>query len=427
VSSVILRNAVLILGFWAINFAQADDWPQFRGATRDGAWKETGILQTFPTGGLKVRWRSPVGSGLSSPVIAQGRVYLIDSTREKPKAWEGIHCFDEKTGEALWTHTYEVQYPEWAFQPGTRTGPGSTPVVADGKVVAVGATSQLHCLDARSGAVIWQRNLIKDYGLEDFENTTPSPLIEGRMLILNLGGKPDACVIALDIESGKEIWRALTDQRSYSSPVVISAGGQRQLIVWTPEAITSLDPATGKTWWREPRAMHGDFAVAAPTVWNGLLLAGGLMFQLDPGQPAASVLWPEDTVKARRTLSQTSGPLLQDGYLYSHKSQGRLVCLDAHTGQQVWEQEKVTDAKSGACIHLIPNGDCVWLFTDRGDLIRARLSPQGYEELGRAHLLDPTNLFGGRNVLWPPPAFANRNVYARSDVELVCASLEAQP
>ncbi len=404
--------------------APAEDWPQFGGPNRDGSWNETGILQSFPTEGLKVRWRAAVGGGLSSPVIAQGRVYLLDSTVEKPKAWERLHCFDEKSGKPLWMHAYEVQYQDWAFDPKTKTGPGSTPAIAGGKVFAIGATSQLHCLDALSGAVIWKRNLIKDYGLEDFENTTPSPLIDGALLILTIGGKPDACVVALDTDTGKEVWRALADSRTYSSPIVITAGGQRQLIVWTPAAITSLDPATGKTWWREPRTLSGDFAVASPIASDGLLLAGGLMFHLDPSRPAATVLWPENTVKARRSLSQTSGPLVQDGHVYSHKSQGRLVCLDARTGRQVWEKEKVVDAKSGACLHLIPNGGRAWLFTDQGDLIQARVTPAGYEELGRAHLLNPTYLFGGRNVLWPPPAFANRHIFARSDEELVCASLE---
>lgn len=413
--------------FLAAGMLHADDWTQFGGPTRDGVWRETGIMQTFPAEGLKVRWRASVGGGLSSPVIARGRVFLIDSTVVKAKAWERIHCFDEKSGKSLWTHSYEVQYPEWAFDSKTKTGPGSTPLVSDGNVFGIGATGQLLCLDAAKGAVLWKRKLTADYGLEEFSGNTPSLLLEGNLLILVIGGKPRACVVALDKNTGKEVWRALSDKWTYSSPLVISAGGQRQLIVWTPDAVTSLNPATGQTWWREPRTLHSDFAVAGPIVSEGLLLAGGLMFQLDSDKPAASVLWPEDTVKARRTLSQTSGPLMQGRHVYSHKSQGRLVCLDARTGTQVWEKDKVVDSKNGACIHLIPNGDAVWLFTDQGDLVRARLTDKGYEELGRAHLLNPDYLFGGRNVVWPPPAFANRHIFARSGVELICASLEAKP
>lgn len=406
---------------------QADDWPQFGGPNRDGVWKESGIMQSFPANGLKVRWRVPVGSGLSSPIVSGSRVFLTDAERKKPKAWERVHCYDEKSGKPLWTHTDEVTYPDWAFGPDMETGPDGTPIASVGKVYAVGRMGNLVCLDVLDGSVLWQKDLAKDYGPWDSLGTTPSPLIEGNLLILVPGGKPDACVIAFDKDSGKEVWRALSDKWTYSSPTVITAGGKRQLIVWTPDAVTSLVPATGKTWWRQPRALHEDYAVAMPLVWEGLLFAGGLMFQLDPDKPAASVLWPEDTVKARRTLSQTSGPLLQGGYMYAHKSHGRLVCLDARTGKQVWEKEKVVDPRNGACIHIIPNGDSVWLLTDQGDLIRARLSPQGYEELGRAHLLNPTYPFGGRKLLWSPPAFANRHVFARSGEELICVSLEAKP
>jgi outer membrane protein assembly factor BamB len=406
---------------------RADDWPQFGGPNRDGAWRETGIMQSFPADGLKVLWRVPVGSGLSAPIVSGGRVFLCDSERQKPKAWERVHCYDEKSGRPLWTHTDEASYPDWAFDPAAEAGPDATPLAADGKVYAVGRMGNLVCLDVRDGAVVWQKDLPKDCGTGDVIGTTPSPLLEGNLLILVPGGKPDGGVIAFDKDTGKEVWRALNEMWTYSSPIVISAGGKRQLIVWTPDAITALDPATGRTWWREPRTLHGDFAVATPVVSEGLLLAGGLMFQLDPDQPAATVRWPEDTIKARRSLSNTAGPLLQGGHVYSHQSQGRLVCLDARTGRQVWAKDNVVESRSGACIHLIPNGDCVWLFTDQGDLIRARLTPQGYEELGRAHLLDPTFSFGGRKLLWSPPAFAHRQVFARSTGELVCASLEAAP
>lgn len=406
----------------------AEDWPQFGGPTRDNVWIETGILQTFPAEGLKVRWRVPVGSGLSSPIVSAGRVFVTDSERQKPKAWERMHCFDEKSGKPLWTHTDEVTYPDWAFEPNMETGPDGTPIAAAGKVYAVGRMGNLVCLDVLNGAVLWQKDLAKDYGPWDVLGTTPSPLIEGQLLILVPGGKPDACVLAFDKDTGKEVWRALKDKWTYSSPAIITAGGKRQLIVWTPDAVTSLDPATGKTWWRQQRPLFaGDYSVAAPLVWEGQLFAAGLMFKLDPDKPAATIIWPEDTPKARRTLSNTSGPLLQGGYLYAHKSHGRLVCLDARTGKQMWEKVNVTDPKNGACIHLIPNGDSVWMQTEQGDLIRAQLSPQGYKELARAHLLNPTYPFGGRNLLWTPPAFANRHIFARSGAELICASLEANP
>lgn len=419
------RLLCLGLALVAIGRVCADDWPQFRGANRDAVWNEAGIRQTFPASELPVRWRALVGNGLASPVVAQGRVYLIDSELQKPKARERVHCWDEKTGQVLWTHAYDVSYPDWGFDPASKAGPGSTPIVEADKVYALGATGHLLCLNAVKGTVLWQKKLTADYGLEEFSGNTPSLLIERDLLIMVIGGKPDACVVALDKNSGKEIWRALADKWTYSSPIVISAGGQRQLIVWTPAAVTSLNPTTGKKWWREELGPAGTLATVATPVYQGdLLLCSGLMFQLDPTKPSATVLWPLPITGTKRILSQTSMPLIRDGYVFSGKIPGQLVCLDARTGNQVWETDKVTVKSPGAAIHLTPNGDSVLIFTDEGNLIRARLSPQGYEELSRVHILNPTASFSGRKVVWPPPAYANRHIFVRNDEELVCVSLE---
>ena len=215
--------------------ARANDWPQWRGPNRDGVWNETGVLQSFPKDGLKVRWRAPVGAGLSSPIVAQGRVFVTDAiVKEKPVAWERVQCFDEKTGAPFWTHKYEAKYYDWAFDPKSPNGPGATPLCKDGKVFTLGAAGDLFCLDALNGSVIWKRNTSDEFGLAELSGTTPSPLIEGDLLILIVGGKPDAGVMAFDKNSGKEVWRALSDTWTYSSPIVITAGRTK--------AIDRLDP-----------------------------------------------------------------------------------------------------------------------------------------------------------------------------------------
>ncbi|MDZ4401719.1 PQQ-binding-like beta-propeller repeat protein [Prosthecobacter sp.] len=421
-----LRATCLVIAIITTLMANADDWPQFRGMNRDAVWNETGIMQTFPPEGLAVRWRAAAGGGFSSPVVAQGRVYLADSALQKPKAQERVRCWDEKTGQILWTHLYDVSYPDNAFNP--PQGPGSTPIVEAGKLFALGITGHLHCLDAVKGEVLWKRNLTADYGLAEFSGTTPSPLIEGDLIILVIGGKPSACVVALDKNTGNEVWRALDDKWTYSSPIVISAGGQRQLIVWTPDAVTSLNPVNGKTWWREELNTPGTLAtVPTPVLKGDLLLFSGLMFQLDPAKPAASALWPESKNGTKRILSQTSIPLILGDHVFSGKMPGKLVCLEARTGNQVWETDKVTVKSSGSIIHLTPNGHSVLIFTDEGNLIRARLTPKGYEELSRVHVINPTCAFGGRKVVWPPPAYANQHIFARNEEELICASLAAKP
>jgi outer membrane protein assembly factor BamB len=384
-------------------------------------------MQTFPAEGLKVRWRAPAGGGLSSPIVSGGRVFLCDSELKKPNASERVRCFDEKSGKPLWSHSYEENYPDWAFDPKNATGPDSTPIASGGKVYALGRMGRLLCLAAADGAVLWQKELAKAYAPDgpDTLGTTPSPLIEGNLLILCVGGKPGACVIAFDKDTGTEVWRALDDKWTYSSPIVISAGGKRQLIVVTPAAVTSLDLASGKIWWREARETRGDFLAACPVSRGDLLFAAGIMFRLNPDKPAASVMWPDaNTSYTKRILSQTSIPLIQDGCVFSDKSYGHLVCLDALTGKLVWQNEDVTDKRNGATEQPFPNGDSTLIYTNEGNLIRAQLSRTGYHELSRVHFMEPMMPFSGRKVVWPLPAFANGQVLARNEVELVCASLE---
>jgi outer membrane protein assembly factor BamB len=406
--------------------ARADDWPQWRGPNRDGVWNETGIVESFPTNGLKIFWRVPVGPGWSSPVVAEGRVYVTDVQKMSPTARERVLCFDAAAGRLLWTHQYVAAYPDWAFSPDAG-GPRSTPTVRDGKLFTLGCLGQLFCLDALTGKVGWKKNLAKEYGVQGFTGITASPLVEDELLILQICAKRAAGVVAFNKKSGKEVWKALDDSFTYSSPIVLTAGGKRQLIVWTQEAVTSLNPKTGRTWWRELLRTPGDMAVATPVFSDHRLLIGGLMLKLATDKPAASVVWPETRVVSKRIFSNTSTALLQGEHVFSARTSGELVCLEAGTGKEVWQTNIVTSLKNGSSIHLTPNGDSVLLYTDQGNLIRARLSGEDYREISRVHLVDPTHPFNGRNVVWPPPAYANRHVFARNDKELICASLAAQP
>jgi outer membrane protein assembly factor BamB len=405
--------------------ARAEDWPQWRGPNRDNVWTETGILQTFPVEGLKVRWHAPTGPGWSSPVVVKGRVYLTDMRLEKPRAWERIQCFKESTGKLVWRREWELVYPDWAFIPEHGGGPAATPIVEDGKIYSLGRNGQVDCLDARNGKVIWEKQLSREYVLAEL-SCRSSPLIEGNLLILFTGGKPGACVIALDKRTGKEIWKALDDSLSNSSPLIVVAGGKRQLIVWTGESVTSLDPATGAVYWRETMVTSSNDSIPTPVVQKNRLLISGLMLELDNEKPAARVLWPDTVAPSKRLLSNTSNPLFQGDYVYSAKSSGELVCLEAGTGKQVWATTNVTELKFGASIHLTPNGNATFLFTDEGKLIIARLSPAGYREISRVHLLKPTSVLGPRRFTWVPPVYANRCIFARNDEELICASLAAK-
>jgi outer membrane protein assembly factor BamB len=417
--------AVLLVALISTVAVRADDWPQWRGPNRDGVWRETGTLETFPPKGLKIVWRAPVGIGFSSPVVADGRVYVTDSELAKPKARERVNAFDALSGKPVWSYADDVNYPDTAFDEKYPRGPISTPIVADGRIYTWGPAGNLLCLDALKGDVVWKKDIQKEYP-NSYIDTSGSPLIEGNLLIVPVGAKPNACVIAFDKNTGQEIWKSLDEEPSASSPIVVTAGRTRQLMVWTPQAITALDPATGKTYWRERLNTTPDATVSTPVYHDGKLFIGGLMLKLDSDQPAATVIWPKSRATSRRVLSDTSTALFRDNYIYSARSAGELVCLEASTGNQLWETDKVTDLKSGASIHLTANGDSALLYNDRGELIRARLTPQGYREISRARVLEPPATWN-RKCAWAAPAYSNRHIYARTSKELVCASLVAEP
>jgi outer membrane protein assembly factor BamB len=414
----------ICLGPLLIRTVAASDWPQFRGPNRDGRWHETnGILEVFPKSGLKIKWRHPVGGGFSSPVVAEGRAFVFDVELTKPTSRERLHCFDEKTGKVLWTYVYEEHYGEWTFVPERGAGPTATPIVEQEWMYTVGANGFIHCLNVKTGKVIWEKNLWQDYQVEEM-GCRPSPLIEDSLLIVFTGAKPNATILALDKQTGKEVWKALDEHASNSSPIVITSGGRRQLIVWTDKSLASLDPASGRIYWRELLTTSNNDDVAMPVFWGNRLLVSGLMMELSGPPPAMRFRWPENRVASKRILSNTSTPIACADYIYSCKAPGDLVCLEAATGNLVWSTNTITGHKNGGSINITPQGSGYFLFTDEGNLIRAELSPTGYKEISRTHLIDPTWPFNGNKFVYAPPAYANRHVFARSEAEVVCASLE---
>jgi len=423
-----LRIITAIIAFVSVATASADDWPQWRGLHRDGIWRETNILQSFPPEGLKILWRVPVGTGFSTPVVVQSRVYVTDSRVTRTNVQENVRCFDAATGKAIWTHTYDAVYPEYGTDPAHPFGPHATPVVASGKIYTLGRMSHLLCLDALTGRVLWSRDLPKEYNTaDDLRGFSSSPVVENNLVIIAIAKSPEVSIVAFDKDSGRPIWEALDEIPSNTSPIVIEFAGRRQLIVWANKSVAALDAATGRILWRQNVTSSGNYAVPTPVWKDDLLLLDGLMLKLQSDKPGASVLWPEDTRPTRIHLTDTSTPLLQDGLVFSATTKGHLLCREATTGKQLWQADQVSASKSGPSIHLtaVPSIGCVFLFTDRGDLILSRLTAAGYKELGRAHLIEPTAEYGQQKMAWVPPAYADQRVFARNDKELVCASLAA--
>jgi outer membrane protein assembly factor BamB len=411
-------------------------------------WRETQIVKTFPEGGPPVRWRVKVGGGYAGPAVVGDRVYITDKQlsagetdsnnpfeRGRRQATERVLCLNDADGSIVWKHEYDcpytVSYP---------AGPRTTPVVRDGRVYTLGSEGHLFCLDAKTGSVVWSKNFQTDYG------RTQSPvwgysanlLLDGDRLICLVGGKGTA-VVAFDKSTGKELWRALDAEgehaSGYSSPVIVEAGGQRQLIVWHPSALSSLNPETGKVFWEQPFTSKSGLSVATPrNVGNFLFISafydGSLLLTLDKDKPQSTVVWRRHGQNEKITdslHSLISTPVIDGDHIYGVCSYGELRCLDLKTGDRLWSTFEATSKVSArwGTAFLVKHEDRYFLFSEQGDLIIARLSPQKYEELGRAHLLEPTGPSQRREVVWSHPAFANRNVYARNDREIVSVSLAA--
>lgn len=432
-----MKKSLALILCLAPTLAHAEDWPQWLGPERDGVWRETGILARFPPGGPTVRWRTPIGAGYAGPAVANGRVYVMDrlsgmKMKKGGAGQERVLCLDEATGKILWKHeydcTYQVAYP---------AGPRVTPVVRDGKVYTLGTMGDLRCLDANKGELLWSKNFRDEYKAPTQQwGFSAHPLLDGDRLICIVGGKAGAAA-AFDKDTGKEIWRALPgDTAGYCPPMIYDIAGKRQLIIWDPDAVHSLDPSTGKVYWSRPFSVSNGLTIPTPRLEDNLLFVssfynGAMMLKLDTEKPGAAVLWKGKGKGETSKLTDglhclMSTPVMKDGYIYGVCSYGQLRCLEAATGKRIWETFQATGAEGRwANAFLIPHEDRYFLFDERGNLILAKLSPKGYEEISRAKILEPTNKAAGRDIVWSHPAFANRSVYARNDKEIVCVSLAA--
>jgi outer membrane protein assembly factor BamB len=429
--------------------AVAADWPQWMGSDREGVWRETGLLDRFPAGGPKVVWRTPLGPGNSGPAVTGGRVYVMDREAEKgpdgkplpPKdgksaGKERVLCLYEADGKIVWEHSYDCPY-SMAY----RTGPRITPLVHDGRVYTLGAMGDFRCLDAASGSLKWQKNFAEDYNVKPpVWGWAASPLLDGDRLYCMVGGDGSA-VVAFNKDTGAELWKALsTEEIGYSPPILIDAGGKRQLVVWHSESVNGLDPATGKVYWSQQYPLDGEPQRPAVNISQvrkiGELLFvtsyyhGPLMLKLAADHPAVSVVWKDKTKKPSHLIglhSLMSTPVIKDGYIYGVCANGELRCCDVKTGDQLWETYALVGGKKADCgtAFIVPQGDRFVIFNDSGDLILANLTPKGYEEIDRARILDPVEASRGRQVVWAHPAFADRRVFARNNKEIVCVSMAA--
>jgi outer membrane protein assembly factor BamB len=428
----------------ATNLVSAADWPQWMGPNRDDDWTETGIIRKFPESGPEFLWRKPISGGFAGPAVARGRVYITDymkfsgddrpapTKRNDLQGRERVLCLDSKTGEEIWKHEYDcnytISYP---------AGPRCTPTVEGGRVFTLGAMGDLVCLDAATGSVTWSKNLTQTYDAPlPLWGYAGHPLVYRNLLICMAGGENSA-VVALNKETGQEVWTAFsTPEIGYSPPTLIEAGGVTQLLMFHGKSINSLNPETGSLYWSEPLATSYSMAIMAPRKAGDFLFAGGhrgrsLGLKLDASKPAVTKVWQGSRTTGLAPVSGT--PFVEDGIAYGIDGNGIFRAMRVATGERLWGTSRPVNGKDNekrgpneGATFVTRNGDRFFIFGENGDLVIARLSPERYEEISRTKLLDPVGVGLGRSVVWSHPAYADKCVFARNDQEIVCVSLSAE-
>lgn len=418
------------------------DWPEFRGIERRGTWEGANLIENFEglPDPLPRVWTAPVGAGYSGPTVAGGGVFLMD--RGLPGGGEEVErvvCVDRETGKEKWVHSYPCIYRGIDYGYGPRT----SVTVRDGAAYALGMMGHLHALDAESGKVIWQRNLAADYRIDmPIWGLTSSPLVESGILVVQVSAPAEgACFVGFDAKTGEEKWRALPDKGSYVSPVVIGQAGRRVLVAWSGQRLAGLDPATGKTLWelatppnKMPINVPGPALDETGTrMFLGVFYDGSRLVELGQDAVTARELWHRQGINERNTDAlhcMISPPYIRDGHVYGIDSYGQLRCLDLATGDRIWENLAAIPQGRWGTGFMVPEGERTWIVTERGEIVIARLTPEGYHEVDRARLIEPTTPLKQRpegTVLWSYPAFAGTRVYVRSDRELICVELGKAP
>ena len=352
------------------------EWPQFRGPRGDGTWRGPKLPESWPASGLKQLWRQPVGGGYAGVSVAEGRVFTMD--RQTNPEVERVLCFDASSGQPLWQHTYPVSYGKLDYG----NGPRAAPTIHGGHVHTVGALGDLRCLDAKTGDVVWKKNHLDDFaGRLPMWGFAGSPVVYGDWLILQPGGEKDSGVVAVERLTGKEVWRSLPDEAGYSTPIIVRAHDQDELVCWTPSHIRGLEAKTGKLLWSFPYEITYGVSIAKPIAHDGMIFVAGYWhgskaIRLGDTPTNAKLAWEENKF-LRGLMSQ---PLHRDGHVYLLDKQYGVTCFELQTGKKLWDDANQTTPRSRN-----PQATLVWLGdTDRaivlneeGERILARLNPEG--------------------------------------------------
>lgn len=414
--SQVMKLATLVILFITLVVSDreslAQDWMQWRGPNRDGTLNGLVAPKAWPKE-LKPVWKTPIGSGYSSPVTAQGRAYVHVRQGEQ----EVVSCLDLTTGKIFWSTSYPALFTNNQYATSMDKGPRATPIFYAGKLYTLGATTILSCFDAKTGELKWR----KDYSAKTdfsklFTGAGMSPMIEDGNLIVHVGDDRKGWLIAFDAETGKEKWTHEGDGPGYASPIVIELEGTRQIVTLTDKSAIGVEASSGKLLWSMPFPDEWIENIVTPVIYKKMLILSGVR----KSTMAIRVIkngdnWTTEKVWENKDLPMyMSSPVLNDKYLFgfSNRRSGQFFCLDANTGTALWQ----TDGREGKNAALLTAGDLLFLLTDEGKLTIAKNNPKAFEPVAQYSV--------GESSTWAHPIFFGKNILIKDNSSLALLSFE---
>jgi outer membrane protein assembly factor BamB len=380
-------------------------WTDFRGPNRDGYYRQRPI-RTDWSSGLKPLWKQPVGGGYASFTIAGGRAFTI----EQRGAEEVVAAYDVASGRELWTTRWKALFQENMGG----DGPRATPTWSDGRIYALGAMGELRALEDATGRTLWRRNILEDSGAANLAwGMAGSPLIVDNTVVVLPGGRNGASVAAYDKNSGKPAWTAQSDLQSYSSPMLVTLAGVRQILVFSAARLMGITPDRGELLWEFPWKTQFDVHASQPLVVgdNRLFLSSGygsgaavIELSQTGGRIAVREVWRNIRMKNQFTSS-----LLHEGFIYG-LDESILACVDASTGDLKWK-----GGRYGYGQTMLASGHLIVL-TEDGDMALVRATPAKHEEIVRFPVL------AGKT--WNHPAMSDGILLVRNVAEMAAFDLK---
>lgn len=378
--------------------AAALDWYRWRGPDLDGISKETGWQTKWPAEGPKPLWKASVGTGFSSFSVANGRAYTMGNA----DATDTVFCFDAATGREIWKHSYPCPLDAKYYEGGTH----GTPTVDGDRVYTLGKRGQLFCLDAAKGTVLWSKNLTEELGVKiPTWGFASSALVVGDLILLDVG----SAGTALDKRTGKVVWTNGKDVAGYSTPQPFGAGGA--VAILAARELVAVQAKDGKELWRAPWKTDYDINPAQPIFDGGrVFLSSGYnhgcaLLKIAGGQ--ASTVWENKNMR-----NHFNSCILWQGFLYGF-DEDQLRCLDFANGAAKW-----TEKSTGKGALALADGKLI-VMGEKGELMVAEASPDGFKPLSRAQALS--------GKCWTTPVLANGRVYCRNAKgDVVCLDVSGK-